>query len=650
MDELLEQFLIEAPELVQQAADDMLALEREPGDAARFDGAFRAFHTLKGSVALFDFAAMGRVLHAAEDLLVAARDGRHPVDRRLTDALLDCLSANERWIGIIARTGALPEDADAEAGRIVAGLRGMLAPQDAAPAATSPAAWLPALLAHDAAAVADVRAQGLSLTALRFVPAADCFFLGDDPIALLRSLPGLVAVRLHLREAWTAAGIEPFTCNLVIEALSTAPAGTLRQALRFVKDLVELVEIPAAAPPAPQPDRTKPGMEAAARSLRVDAGRMDGLLDIAGELVVARNALAQATARAAARDPALRKALGAEEAELERVVRRMHRAVLNLRMTPLARCFRRFPRLVRDTAAQLGKTIDLDILGEAVEADKSLVDGLFEPLLHVLRNAIDHGVEPAPARLAAGKPPNGRIRLEARREGDRIMVLVADDGAGVDAARVRQAAKRRGILPDAAIDALDDDAAANLVFAPGFSTAGAVTEISGRGVGMDAVRIAVEGMGGRVTLTSRPGQGATVCFTLPRAIVVATVMTVRLGEELFGVPIDAALATTRIPLDHIQEVGHGEAFVWGGRVTPLLRLAALMGRPSPPRAGRHVQILVVASQGQPVGLEVDGFAERLDVLLRPLTGLLAGMPGLLGAAPLGDGQVLMVLNLPELIG
>jgi two-component system chemotaxis sensor kinase CheA len=648
MDELLRQFLVEAPDLVQQAADDLLSLEGDPADADRFDSAFRAFHTLKGSAALFDFAPMGRVLHAAEDLLGAVRDGRHPLNRALTDALLACLNASERWIGTIARTGALPAEAETEAGGLAAGLRGMFAPQHAVPVAPAPAAWLAPLLAREATAVAEARAQGLQLAALRFLPAADCFFLGDDPIALLRSLPEVVALHIDLREPW-AAGIEPFTCNLLVEALSTAPAAALRQALRFVADQAEVVEVPAAATPAAVP-KPEPEGEAATRSLRVDADRIDGLLDIAGELIVARNALAQVTARAAAQDPALRKALGPGEAELERVVRRLHRAVMDLRMTPLARSFRRFPRLVRDTAARLGKTVELEVVGEAVEADKSLVDGLFEPLLHVLRNAVDHGVEPAEARIAAGKPAAGRIRLEARREGDRILILVADDGRGVDAARLREAAKRRRIMDDAAIDALDDAAAANLVFAPGFSTAAAVTEISGRGVGMDAVRIAVEGMGGHVALASRPGQGATVSITLPRAVVVTTVLTVRLGEEVFGIPIDAVLSTARIPLDRVQRVRHGEAFVQDDRTIPLLRLASLLERPAPPRAGRHVHALVADCRGQPIGVEVDAFAERLDVLLRPLTGLLAGVPGLLGAAPLGDGQVLIVLDLPELVG
>ncbi|RYI99727.1 MAG: chemotaxis protein CheA, partial [Acetobacteraceae bacterium] len=207
----------------------------------------------------------------------------------------------------------------------------------------------------------------------------------------------------------------------------------------------------------------------------------------------------------------------------------------------------------------------------------------------------------------------------------------------------------RRILPDAAIDALDEEAAANLVFAPGFSTAAAVTEISGRGVGMDAVRSAVEGMGGRVTLASRPGLGAEVRIALPRAVVVTTVLTIRLGEEAFGVPIEAVLATTRIPRDRIRPVRHGEAFVQEGRTIPLLRLATLLRRPAAPRGGRHAQVLIVDCDGQPTGLEVDGFAERLDVLLRPLGGLLAGMPGLLGAAPLGDGQVLVVLDVPELV-
>jgi two-component system chemotaxis sensor kinase CheA len=321
-----------------------------------------------------------------------------------------------------------------------------------------------------------------------------------------------------------------------------------------------------------------------------------------------------------------------------------------MRMVPLAQTFRRFPRLMRETAAELGKPIDFQIQGDEVEADKAVVEGLFQPLLHLLRNAVDHGIESAPRRDAAAKPATGQVTLRASRRGDQILVTVRDDGAGLDPAALREAALRRGFSTPEAIGALDDAAALNLIFAPGFSTASTVTSLSGRGVGMDAVRAAVEELGGRVSLASEPGHGTTVQLVLPRATVITTVVTVRLGEEQFGVPIEAVTETLRLPVAMIQPVGSGEAFVSRGRTLPLLRLSTLLGFPPVQRHGATAKLLVVACGQQHVGIEVDGFSDRTDLLLRPMSGLLAGVAGLLGTALLADGRVLLVLDLPELVG
>jgi two-component system chemotaxis sensor kinase CheA len=327
----------------------------------------------------------------------------------------------------------------------------------------------------------------------------------------------------------------------------------------------------------------------------------------------------------------------------------MHRAVMTMRMIPLARTFQRFPRVVRDLAGRLGKNIAFSIAGEEVEADKTIVDGIFEPLLHVLRNAIDHGIEDAETRRGAQKPADGHVRLEARRVGDQIVVSVTDDGAGIDLEVVRRLAKSRNLMEAAAIDALDDAAALDLIFAPGFSTASAVTDVSGRGVGMDAVRSAVETLGGRILITSARGAGSEIRLILPQALVINTIMTVRVGDERFGVPIETVQETMRIAADRIVPIREGEAFVVRNRTVPLLRLADLLDLPRVPRPD-DIRVLIATAGDERIGIEVDGFAERFDVVLRPMQGLLSGMPGVLGTALLGDGQVLMVLDLQELIG
>jgi two-component system chemotaxis sensor kinase CheA len=652
MSELLEQFLIEGRELAQQATEDLLALERDPADAARLDSAFRAVHTLKGSVALFDLRPMERALHAAEDLLDALRGGRLGAARGVIDALLDCIGTSEAWIEALARTGGLPADAAARGRALEEALRSPLRSEDEAPPMREerPGAWAAALALAEAPAVSTARAAGREVTALRYRPAADCFFLGDDPMALLRAVPEMIALRLATRQPWPEpAAMDPFACNLVIELLSTAEEAELRQVFRFVADQIDTTRL--AAPAAPMPEEPAPAGAAGpgGRSLRVDAARIDALMDLVGELIVAKNGLAHLVAQLGEAEPGLARALGESQAGIAALAEAMHRTVLGVRMTPLARSFRRLPRLVRDAAAALGKTVALEIRGEAVEADKAIVDGLFDPLLHLLRNAVDHGIEPPAARVAAGKPPEGRITLEARREGEGILVTVTDDGRGIDPAWIRQVAKARGLMAEAEIDSLDEEAAVQLVFRPGFSTAASVTALSGRGVGMDAVRASVEALGGRVSLASRPGAGSTIRLLLPQGASVTTVLLVRLGEEVFGVPTDVVAETARIPVDRILPLRQGEAFVLRDRTVPLLRLSALLELPAAPRGGM-VRMAVVGSGTARVGVEVDGFGGRADVLLRPLPGLLSGMPGLLGTALMGDGQVLMVLDMPELVG
>ncbi len=549
MDDLLEQFLIEGRELVEQASDDLMALERNPTDAARLDNAFRAIHTLKGSVALFDFAPIGVALHAAEDLLGDIRRKNVVAGRDMIDALLECIDASERWINSIANTGRLPANAEREGSRLGEALK--------------------ATMNSEA-----LRGEALS---------------NEDES----------------------------------NALASKSAG------------------PAVA------DTPTDGTT---RSVRVDTTRIDALVDLVGELIVAKNNLEHLAAQAAIVDPSLSRALAVNLSGFERLTGEMHRAVMHLRMTPLSRTFSRFPRWMRDTAGKLGKTVNFEITDEEAEADKAIVDGLFEPLLHVLRNAVDHGIEDASMRLAAGKPEVGRIALEARPNGDQIVVAVSDDGAGLDPVKLRAVAKVKGLMSDEALNALDDAAVADLIFTPGFSTADGITDISGRGVGMDAVQTAVASLGGRVSIASTFGSGTTVRMTLPKAVLVSTIVTVSVGGERFGVPLEAVAETCRISPDRILPIRSGEAFVLRNRTIPLVRLSDVLQLSEVPRRLNDAKVLIVKSDNQSVGVEIDGVGERLDVLLRPMTGLLSAMPGVLGTALLGDGGILLILDLPELIG
>jgi two-component system chemotaxis sensor kinase CheA len=653
MDDLLKHFIVEAHELIQQATDDLLTLERDPQAAAPMDSAFRAVHTLKGSVGLFDFAPMGLALHAAEDLLGALRERRASIDAHVMDTLLGCIAQTERWVAIIEKTGQLPPDAAEEGYRLARALRAQLDedPAQAADVVPQPnLSWIEELIAQSRNP-AILRTQNAPLVAIRYTPRADCFFAGDDPIALLRAVPDLVAVRLSNRDPWPpVTEIDPFSCNLRIEALSGAGLDMVKTIFRFVPDQVILHKIvPAVQRDAPG---AAPNGGAGARSIRVDATRIDRLADLVGEMVIAKNALAHLAGQFG--DGQDRKhlvqGLMASQAAIERLVAELHGAVMDVRMMPLRDIFRRFPRAVREIAGQLGKAIEFSMEGEEVEADKAVVEGLFEPLLHLLRNAVGHGAEPEDLRREAGKPEKARVVLRARRSGDRVTVEVEDDGRGIDPVAIRQAAHARGIASADDLGRMSDAEAVDLIFAPGFSTASEVTDLSGRGVGMDAVRSAVERLGGQASVRSQQGRGTTIHLSLPLTIVMTKVMAVRLGQELYGIPLDGIVETAFVPAPRVIPVRDAEAFVLRDRTLPLVRLADLLNIPRPQEIPQSLKVVVVAVGDDLVGVAVDGFAERMDVLMRPMAGILAGVPGIMGTTLLGDGSVLMILDIPELIG
>ena len=722
MNEFLEQFLIESRELLQAATEDLLALAQTPRDGARLDAAFRNFHTLKGAAGIMEFAAMARALHAVEDALAAARSISSASPKLVDDGLwsLDRVAA---WLTVMERTGEPPLDAEIAADAIVARFASSETAA-APPVAEVDDDWIASLLDLHAGVRDEAR------TAVRYRPDGDAFFRGEDPLALVATLPGVLGLRLGPAEAWPPLdSFDPFACQLTIDVLSSAEAGGLEQALAGVSDQVQVVtlaarddDIPLAArrllaaqvlllanseargsggrlasaartaanvlrgigrtddaaaveqvgqaPPDPadlvtrleailagKRDAALPvveevaaavGSDLALRSLRVDVDRLDALVRLAGEIAVAKNALGHAArlADGGADARTIAGLLKSQHAALDRLTGELQTAVVGMRVVRLHHVFQRFPRLVHDMGVALKKPLRLVIEGADTEADKTIVEGLFEPLLHVLRNAADHGVEDAAGRAAARKPTTAAIVLSARRQGENVLVEIADDGQGVDVAKVRQKAAERGVASAEALAAMDDAAVANLIFAPGFSTAGEVTSLSGRGVGMDAVRTAVEALGGRVTVSSSPGRGLAVRFVLPFTVMMSRLMSVHAGGQVFGLPLEAVQETVRIDRGLISFVGAGRAFVLRNRTIPVVDLAGALGLGQADELSTEATIVVVMVAGQPTGLEVDRLGERIDVMLKPMEGLLAGMPGVAGTTLMGDGRVLIVLD-PE---
>ncbi len=642
MDELLAQFLIEGPELVHQGVDALLALERHPGDSAVLNDGFRAIHTLKGSVGLFDLPQMAIVLHAAEDRLSAARSGQRPMDRAAIGLLLTMLDQTQAWLDGLSQDGALPGDAATVARQLAAGLTGNQTDEPAFSGAAAAPAW--------AAALRDLAPAGGTpgpLAAIRYTPDAGCYFSGDDPLGLLAQTPGLLKIQLALRTGeQPGTPYDPFHCNLLIEAVSSAPLAAVQAHFRFVPGQVECVAIDAPGLPAAQNDDPRLGES---RVLRIDAARVESLASVVDELVAAKSGLGDLVAKAGAIPE-----LAARFAAMDRMIGQVHRHVAGLRMTPVRQLLRRFPRVVRDLSETLGKDVELVIEGGEVEADRQVVDGLFEPLTHLLRNAIDHGVEPAEARLRAGKPARAIVTLAAAERRGLLSITVRDDGSGIDPVAMRDNAARKRLLGEAELAALSDAEAIDLIFLPGFSTAESVTSVSGRGVGMDAIRTAVRRLGGRVGITTRKGGGTSIELRLPLTVSLTQVMVAAQGQERFGLPLVSVIETLRLAPQQIIPIRAGHAFKWRDQAIPLLSLASLTGaapdRNGQTRRGGGQHVLVVRTGSNPVGIAIDAIEDRLDVAVRPLQGLLAGMPGLSGAAVMGDGQVLMILDPEQMIG
>lgn len=642
MDELLEQFLIEGRELVAQVDKDLKALARDPRADAAIDSAFRAIHTLKGSVAIFAMQPAERLLHAAEDLLERARRGTATLDPHMIEALVACLDQTDRWIDDMERQGTLSADAMSTGAAIASRLTlaTASAPALVVPGGNGSPNWVAALTEREKEIIARTDAP---LTAFRYVPDRDCFFRGEDPLAVVEGVPELLTLAiLPAGESWPSLqAIEPFACISVLEGLSAAPVEAVRAAFRMQPDQLLF----AAISPTADLERSNEG-RSNSRLLRVDAARVDAMADGLGDLIVAINALTPVAEDIQRHDRALAMRLRSVQATIERATSRLHRDLSAVRLVPLEPALRRLPRLTREIADSLGKVVTLKITGETIEVDKQIADGLFEPLLHLLRNALDHGIETPDRRKKAGKAPSGTIGLAVERDGDRIIVTLEDDGAGMDPGRIRELALARGLISAESAGLLTEAAALRLIFLPGFSTATEITEVSGRGVGMDAVQAAMEKLQGSIEVESKVGRGTCFRLNLPANALTTRLLVVEVAGERYGISLAQVVETVRIDKAALMPVGGGLACVLRDRTVPVLDLASLLNGSS--IQGQHAKLVIIESQGGRIAMRVDAFAERIDTVVRPPLGILTAARGVVGAALMGDGDILLVLDLPEL--
>ena len=710
MTPILQQFLEESRELLQATSQKLLQLEDTPADAAMMMELFRFVHTLKGNSGLFDFPEMTRVLHAAEDLMSVVRDGRLGYSRSLVDHLLDAMDFIGMLCDEIVATGQNSANHAAASVKLAESLRALI-PQndetehsaDGPPVASTPPAGsiapvrqaadatLPLALMPEDLRVACYRRvdEGAPLFWVTYTPDAECFFVGEDPFFQARQLPELQWQRVSTTAPWAdLPQFDAYHCLLRFEMLSCAPLAELQEYFRYVPEQVSIVPVsaimlasptnggpadkdfisgtapagpmaaliePAAASPAPANKfvRRAEDVTAVAKTLKVDQEKIDRLMNLIGEMVVSKNALPYLAAKAeevyGVRE--LAREIKSQYAVINRIAEEMQDAIMQVRMLPVSFVFQRFPRLVRDISHKLGKKVNLVLEGENTEADKNIIEALADPLIHIVRNSLDHGLEMPEARQAAGKPAEGQLTIRAAQEADRVVIDIIDDGKGIDPAVIKRKAYEKGIIDQATLERITDQDAINLVFVAGFSTTEVVSDLSGRGVGMDVVRAALAQVNGSATLESTVGKGTRLRISLPLSMAVAIVIIIESNGQKFGVPMDMVLETVRIPRAAIRSIKNHQTTVLRKRIVPLRSLNELLATHQPQRANDEDELatLIIRMAGEPLGVMVDNFLEVVDIILKPMAGILAGLPGYAGSALMGDGSVLMILNPKELV-
>lgn len=601
--ELRQDFLIEAGELIERLGEQLVGLETAPDDSELLNAVFRAFHTVKGGAGFMAIEPMVLLCHHAEDLLNEARNGTVVLGAAHMDALLEALDLLN---GMMAALGA-----DTPLAIPPAALLQRLLPAVAGPAAATP----PPVAAAAGAVIDDSEFEALldnlyGTGAPGFTAAAPIVSalsaaasaIGDDEFEALLDA-------LHGKGAQPGVGVSP----------TSAPTS---------------VAVQPSAPPAAPARHAAP----AETTVRVDIARLDVLVNRAGELVLVRNRLLSLAASQG--DEALATAAN----ELDRVADELQTAVLGMRMQPVGRLFQRFPRIVRDLARQLGKEVELVLEGEGTDLDRSLVEALADPLIHLLRNALDHGVEMPQERERAGKSRKGRVCLAASQRGERITISVSDDGHGMDPHILRRKAVEKGLLDETQAARLTETECYELIFRPGFSTAAAISDISGRGVGMDVVKTRVAELGGSLQVRSRLGHGSELELTVPLTLAILRVLMVRVGTRLFALPLSNIEEVFELVEGQDRLLDGRPVAAHRGRALPLANLACWAGAST--AAGRHVVVLRIGHLQ--MGCLVHAVLGREDVVAKPLGPLFEGVPGIAGATVTGDGRLALVLDLAGL--
>lgn len=618
MEDLLQDFLVEAGDLLSGVDNKLVDLERTPNDLGLLNDIFRGFHTIKGGAGFLNATELVTLCHLTENLFDKLRNNELVLRPEIMDVIMEATGMVRDMFTYLERSQqppAAPPELIAKLKQVISGE----VPAAPAPPPAPAAAPVPAPAAAAPAAAATPQQQN-----------------GTSPD--WQALHGAVT--------GTPAAAAP-TAAAPAAAVPSVPAVVPKAA-------------PAPEPAQPNPwgrrASDKPGAGAAVgrrdveksrdTSIRVDTTRLDQVLNLSGEIGLTKNRLnaLRTEILSGSNDVDTLHALDVAVSQLDLLVSDLQNAVMKTRMQPIGRLFQKYPRIARDLARNLGKDVELVLEGEETEVDKTMIEDLADPIIHLVRNAVDHGVESPEERKASGKPEKSIVKLSARQEGDHIVIEVADDGHGMNAERLRAKAIEKGLITEEEASAMDDTQSFNLIFLPGFSMAAQISDVSGRGVGMDVVRTNIQRLNGSIDIRSQLKVGTTFIINLPLTLAILPVLLVRLGEQPFAVPLSMVREILTIDLNEIKEVGGRSSMMVRGEVLPVLPLASLLGWPveRAPEFG-----VLMQSGGFSFVLGIDTFAGRDDAVIKSLD---AFRPkGVAGVTTLANGQIVLILDMKELL-
>jgi len=614
MEDLLQDFLQEAGDLLSDVDNKLVDLERNPDDHRLLNDIFRGFHTIKGGAGFLNAGELVALCHLTENLFDKLRNAEMTLTPGLLDTIMAATQSVRNMFGEIAQE------------------------RQPAPAAAAVLDGLRAALTGNVVAKADP--PSVAASAQR----------GEPPQAAVADGPDWQA--LHAAVTGQKIAASP------VVARSSAPMPAVAPA----NNALDLAQVQPHFPPEGRRATDKPGAavsaapsgrrvdeKAAARevTIRVDTARLDQVLNLSGEIGLTKNRLTslRADILAGKTDSETLQALDQAVSQLDLLVSDLQNSVMKTRMQPIGRLFQKYPRIARDLARQLGKDVELALVGEETEVDKTMIEDLADPLIHLIRNAVDHGVESPEERRAAGKPAKSVIRLEARQEGDHIVLIIADDGHGMSPERIRAKAIEKNIISEEEANTLDDRQSLNLIFLPGFSTMARASAVSGRGVGMDVVKTNIQKLNGAIEIRSEPGKGSVFIISLPLTLAILPVLLVLLGDQPFALPLSMVREILPIDHDRMQEVGGKETLVVRGEILPVIALARLLGWPQVQRP--EYGVLMQAAERSFI-LAVDMFAGRDDAVIKALDDFRPR--GVAGVTTLSNGQIVLILDMKELLG